>query len=120
MLIKPLDCCAFSLTLSAQLLLWVLMKHMLQMIRRLEDPAELRQLLAEQGLADNLLLGFKDADLLDKGIRKLELLKLADVAALKQQTPLPPVLITALLRKFNPAALTAGPGGRPRAAIPDA
>ncbi len=96
---------------------------MLQMIRRARTPAELRRLLAEQGLADNHLLGFDDVDLqrlLDKGLRSLELLKLADVAALEEPPPLPPVLVTALLRKFNPAALTAGPGGWPRAAVPDA
>ena len=54
---------------------------MLQMIERANYPAELRQLLAEQGLADDHLLGFDDADLqnlLDKGLRTPEMLSLAD------------------------------------------
>ena len=33
------------------------------MIERANNPAELRQLLKEEGLADNLLLGFDDEDL---------------------------------------------------------
>ena len=91
---------------------------MLQMIERAKDPAELRQLLAEQGLSKNLILGFDDKDLqnlLDKGLRTRELLNLADVATLERPPPLLPVLTTALLRKFNPAALAASSGGWPRA-----
>ena len=96
----------------------VLMDSMLQMVERANNPAELRQLLKEEGLADNLLLGFNDEhlqNLLDKGFRTRGLLNLADVAALEKPPPLLPVLTTALLLKFNPAALTAGPGGWPRA-----
>ncbi len=89
------------------------------MIERANNPAELRQLLKEEGLADNLLLGFDDEDLqklLDKGLRTRGLLNLADVAALERPPALLPILTTALLRKFNPAALTASPGGWLRAA----
>ena len=56
---------------------------MLQMIEKAKDPAELRQLLAEQGLADDHVISFDDADLqnlLDKGLRMPEVLSIADLA----------------------------------------
>ena len=92
---------------------------MLQMIRKATDPAELRQLLKEQGLAEDDVLAFEDEDLqnlLDKGLRTPGMLFRANVAVLDRPPPLPPILIEALLEKFNPAALTAGSGGWPRAA----
>ena len=92
---------------------------MLQMIRKARDPAELRQLLKEQGLAEDDILAFEDEDLqhlLDKGFRTPGTLLRVNVAVLERPPPLPLVQIEALLEKFNPAALTAGPGGWPRAA----
>ena len=96
-----------------------LMTSVLQMMRMADTPAELRQLLQEQELADDELLAFKDEDLqilLSKGLRTRAMLKLADLATLKERPALPAVLITALLRKFNPDGLT-GPGGWLRAAL---
>ena len=95
------------------------MESMLQMIRKARDPAELRQLLKEQGLAEDDILAFEDEDLqhlLDKGLRTPGTLLRATRAVLERPPPLPPIQIEALLEKFNPAALTAGPGGWPRAA----
>ena len=94
------------------------MKSMLQMIERAKDPAELRQLLAEQEVAADDVDAFDEADLqnlYDKGFRTPTLLARADVGALEKPPPLPGALITVILEKFNPAALTAGPGGWPRA-----
>ena len=94
------------------------MKNMLQMIRKARNPAELRQLLKEQGLAEDDILAFEDEDLqnlLDKGLRTPGTLLRSNVAVLERPPPLPPIQIQALLEKFNPAALTAGPGGWPRA-----
>ena len=94
------------------------MKCMLQMIEKAETPAELRQLLAEQRLADGIVTAFNDKqlqDLLDKGLVTPAMLAVADVATLERPPPLPPLLAKALVEKFNPAALTTGPGGWPRA-----
>ena len=96
-----------------------LMTSVLQMIRRADTPAELRQLLKEEELPDDELLAFYDADLqtlLNKGFRTRAMLNLADLAVLQKPPALPAVLTIAFLRKFNPAGLT-GPGGWPRAAL---
>ena len=92
---------------------------MLQMIEKAKNPAELRQLLKEQGLAEDDILAFEDEDLqhlLDKGLRTPGSLFRADMAGLKEPPPVPHFLAKALVDKFNPAALTAGPGGWLRAA----
>ena len=90
------------------------MKFMLQMITRAKDPAELRQLLTEQGLADGIVAAFDNKQLqilLDKGLVTPAMLAVADMAGLKEPPPIPHFLAKALVDKFNPAALTAGPGG---------
>ena len=91
---------------------------MLQMIEKAENPAELRQLLAEQGLAYGIVAAFNNKqlqELLDKGLVTPAMLAVADVATLERPPPLPPLLAKALVDKFNPPVLTAGPGGWPRA-----
>ena len=93
------------------------MKSMLQMIRA-KDPAELRVLLAEQGLADAIIDAFDNKQLqilLDKGLVTPATLAMADMVGLKEPPPIPHFLAKALVDKFNPAALTTGPGGCPRA-----
>ena len=85
------------------------------MIERAKDPSELRQLLAERGLADGKVAAFDDTQLqmlLDKGLVTPAMLELADMAGLGE---LPYYHAKALVDKFNPAALTAGPGGWSRA-----
>ena len=68
---------------------------MLQMIRRAKDPAELRQLLAEQGLADGIAAAFDNEQLqflLDKGLATPAMLALADMAGLEKATYSPSLL----------------------------
>lgn len=94
------------------------MRFMLQMIRRAKDPAELRQLLIQEGLAADDVLNFDEEDLktlYNKGFRTPNALRRADVAMLKEPPPLPRFLAQVILEKFNPAALTASPGGWLRA-----
>ena len=93
----------------------------LQEPRAAFSAAKLRQLLREEQLAPEVLIGFSDEDLtnlVDKGLRTGELLRFADVAMLGKPPALPEALIRPFLAKFNPGALTAGTGGRPRAAGP--
>ena len=93
------------------------MKFMLQMLRA-KDPADLRQLLTEQGLAGGIVATFDDKQLqylLDKGLVTPAMLAVADMAGLKEPPPIPHFLAKALVEKFNPAALTASSGGWPRA-----
>ena len=74
--------------------------------------------LAEQEVAADDVDAFDEADLqnlYDKGFRTPTLLARADVGALEKPPPLPGALSTVILEKFNLAALTAGPGGWPRA-----
>ena len=95
------------------------MKSMLQMIERATDPAELRQLLIQEELAADDILNFDEKDLetlYNKGFRTRDALRRADLAMLVAPPPLPRFLAQVILEKFNPAALTAGPGGWPRAA----
>ena len=96
----------------------VLMKSMLQMIERAENPAELRQLLAEQGLAESIVSLFANEELqilLDRGLVAPAMLALADMAGLEKPPPVRHFLAKALVDKFNPAALPASSGGWPRA-----
>ena len=91
---------------------------MLQMIERANNPAELRQLLAEQGLADGIVDAFDNKQLqvlLDKGLATPAMLAMADMAGLKEPPPVRHFLAKALVDKFNPAASIASSGGWPGA-----
>ena len=66
---------------------------MLQMIEKAENPAELRQLLAEQGLADGIVAAFNNKqlqDLLDKGLVTPAMLAVADWPRWKGHLPFLP------------------------------
>ena len=94
---------------------------LLQEPRAAFSAAELRQLLREEQLAPDVLIGFSDEDLehlVGKGLRTSVALRTADVAMLKEPPALPEALIRLFLAKFNPGALTAGTSGWLRAAVP--
>ena len=80
------------------------------------NAAEMRQLLAEEQLAQGVLIGFSERDLkvlVDKGLRTPVALCTADVAMLREPPALPEALIRLLLAKFNPDGLTPCTGEQP-------